>query len=79
VGATFAEHAVFGTVESVKAASDLYCPVAGTIVGVNADLNGSPDLVNREPYTGAWMIRIKLDNASAAQALLTADQYKQLL
>jgi glycine cleavage system H protein len=46
---------------------------------VNADLNGSPDLVNREPYTGAWMIRIKLDNASAAQALLTADQYKQLL
>jgi glycine cleavage system H protein len=79
VGATFAEHAVFGTVESVKAASDLYCPVAGTIVGVNAELNGSPDLVNREPYTGAWMIRIKLDNASAAQALLTADQYKQLL
>jgi glycine cleavage system H protein len=79
VGATFAEHAVFGTVESVKAASDLYCPVAGTIVGVNAELNGSPDLVNREPYTGAWMIRIKLDNAAAAQALLTADQYKQLL
>jgi len=79
VGATFAEHAVFGTVESVKAASDLYCPVAGTIVGLNAELNGSPDLVNREPYTGAWMIRIKLDNASAAQALLTADQYKQLL
>ncbi|HAZ65260.1 MAG TPA: glycine cleavage system protein GcvH [Opitutae bacterium] len=79
VGATFAEHAVFGTVESVKAASDLYCPVAGTIIGVNAELNGSPDLVNREPYTGAWMIRIKLDNAAAAQALLTADQYKQLL
>lgn len=79
VGATFAEHAVFGTVESVKAASDLYCPVAGTIVGVNAELNGSPDLVNREPYTGAWMIRIKLDNAAAAQTLLTADQYKQLL
>ena len=79
VGATFSEHAVFGTVESVKAASDLYCPVAGTIVGVNAELNGSPDLVNREPYTGAWMIRIKLDNAAAAQALLTADQYKQLL
>ena len=79
VGATFAEHAVFGTVESVKAASDLYCPVAGTIVGVNAELNGSPDLVNREPYTGAWMIRIKLDNTAAAQALLTADQYKQLL
>jgi glycine cleavage system H protein len=79
VGATFAEHAVFGTVESVKAASDLYCPVAGTIVGVNAELNGSPDLVNREPYTGAWMIRIKLDNSAAAQALLTADQYKQLL
>lgn len=79
VGATFAEHAVFGTVESVKAASDLYCPVAGTIVGVNTELNGSPDLVNREPYAGAWMIRIKLDNPSAVQSMLTADQYKQLL
>lgn len=79
VGATFAEHATFGTVESVKAASDLYCPVAGTIVAVNTELNNSPDLVNREPYSGAWMIRIKLDNPAAAQGLLTADQYKTLL
>jgi len=79
VGAAFAEHATFGTVESVKAASDLYCPVAGTIVAVNAELNNSPDLVNREPYTGAWMIRIKLDNPAAAQSLLTAAQYQALL
>lgn len=79
VGATFAEHATFGTVESVKAASDLYCPVAGTIVAVNTELNNSPELVNREPYSGAWMIRIKLDNPAAAQGLLTADQYKTLL
>lgn len=79
IGATFAEHATFGTVESVKAASDLYCPVAGTIVAVNAELNNSPDLVNREPYTGAWMIRIKLDNPAAAQGLLTAAQYQALL
>ena len=79
VGATFAEHATFGTVESVKAASDLYCPVAGTIVAVNTELNNSPDLVNREPYAGAWMIRIKLDNPAAAQALLTAAQYQALL
>ncbi len=79
VGATFAEHATFGTVESVKAASDLYCPVAGTIVAVNGELNNSPDLVNREPYTGAWMIRIKLDNPAAAQGLLTPAQYQALL
>lgn len=79
VGATFAEHATFGTVESVKAASDLYCPVAGTIVAVNTELNNSPDLVNREPYAGAWMIRIKLDNPAAAQALLNAEQYQALL
>lgn len=79
VGATFAEHATFGTVESVKAASDLYCPVAGTIVAVNGELNNSPDLVNREPYTGAWMIRIKLDNPAAAQGLLTPAQYQSLL
>ena len=79
VGATFAEHATFGTVESVKAASDLYCPVAGTIVAVNSELNNSPDLVNREPYAGAWMIRIKLDNPAAAQSLLSAEQYQALL
>ena len=79
VGATFAEHATFGTVESVKAASDLYCPVAGTIVAVNTELNNSPDLVNREPYAGAWMIRIKLDNPAAAQSLLSAEQYQALL
>lgn len=79
VGATFAEHATFGTVESVKAASDLYCPLAGTVVAVNGELNASPDLVNREPYGGAWMIRLRLDNPAAAQGLLDAAKYQALL
>lgn len=78
-GKTFNAGDVFGTVESVKAASDLYCPVAGEIVGVNAGLNDAPDLVNREPYAGAWMIRIKLKNPAEFGQLLDAPTYQASL
>lgn len=78
-GATFAKGATFGAVESVKAASDLYSPVAGTVVAINTDLNASPDLVNREPYGGAWMIKLKLDQPAELDALLDAASYRKLL
>lgn len=78
-GATFAKGATFGAVESVKAASDLYSPVAGTVVAINTDLNASPDLVNREPYGGAWMIKLKLDQPTELDALLDAASYRKLL
>ena len=78
-GAIFARGAVFGAVESVKAASDLYCPVAGTVVAANADLNAAPDLVNREPYGGAWMIRLKVANPDELAGLLDAAGYQKLL
>jgi glycine cleavage system H protein len=78
-GASVAKGATFGAVESVKAASDLYAPVAGTVVAVNADLNGSPDLVNRDPYGAAWMIRVKVADASELQGLLDAEAYRKLL
>ena len=78
-GASFARGAVFGAVESVKAASDLYCPVAGTVVAANADLNAAPDLVNREPYGGAWMIRLKVANPDELAGLLDAAGYQKLL
>ena len=78
-GKTFNAGDVFGTVESVKAASDLYCPVAGEIVGVNTGLNDAPDLVNREPYAGAWMIRIKLKNPAEFGQLLDAPTYQASL
>jgi len=78
-GAGLSKGATFGAVESVKAASDLYAPVAGTVVAVNADLNGSPDLVNRDPYGAAWMIRVKVTDAGELAALLDAAAYRKLL
>jgi glycine cleavage system H protein len=66
-------------VESVKAASDLYCPVAATVLEANEALNATPDLVNREPYGGAWMIKVKLDDPSSVAALLDAEAYRKLL
>ncbi len=78
-GKSFGAGDVFGTVESVKAASDLYCPVAGEIVAVNTGLNDAPDLVNREPYGGAWMIRIKLKNSADFAQLLDANAYQLTL
>ena len=59
IGESFEKGLVFGVVESVKAASDLYMPVAGEVIEVNEQLNDSPEQVNEEPYTDGWMIRIK--------------------
>jgi glycine cleavage system H protein len=78
-GKTFSTGEVFGTVESVKAASDLYSPIAGEVVEANAQLNDSPDLVNREPYGGAWMIRVKPKNPAEVNQLLDAAAYSATL
>jgi glycine cleavage system H protein len=79
VGATFAEHAVFGTIEAVKAVSELYSPLAGEVVAVNPRLDGEPALVNTDPFGDGWMIKMKLTDKSARAALMTADAYKSLL
>jgi len=79
VGATFAEHAVFGTIEAVKAVSELYSPLAGEVVAVNPRLDGEPALVNTDPFGDGWMIKMKLADQSARAALMTADAYKSLL
>lgn len=78
-GAKFAAGETFGTVESVKAASDLYAPVACEIIESNSALDGSPDLVNREPYAGAWMIRVRLADPSSVAGLLDAAAYAAVL
>ncbi|MBL9188897.1 MAG: glycine cleavage system protein GcvH [Opitutaceae bacterium] len=78
VGATLKAGETFGVVESVKAASDLYLPVAGTIVAVNPALDASPETVNRAPYGDGWMLRMKPADAAAAQALLDAPAYAKL-
>ncbi|MBI5691768.1 MAG: glycine cleavage system protein GcvH [Verrucomicrobia bacterium] len=79
VGATFQAGEVFGVVESVKAASDLYAPVAGTVVAVNAALDAAPETVNRAPYTDGWMMRLKPADPAAAAGLLDAAAYAQVI
>ncbi len=79
VGAALAAGAVFGVVESVKAASDLYAPVAGTVVAVNPALDGAPETVNREPYGAGWMMRLRPADPAAPGALLDAAAYGALL
>jgi glycine cleavage system H protein len=75
VGATFGKHDVFGTVEAVKAVSELYSPVAGEVVAVNDRLDKEPALVNSAPYGDGWMVKIKLKDASEKSALMNADAY----
>ena len=79
VGAAFKAGESFGVVESVKAASDLYLPVAGTVVAVNTALDGAPETVNQSPYDNGWMIKLKVANPGEAGALLSAEDYSKLL
>ena len=79
VGAAFKAGEAFGVVESVKAASDLYLPVAGTVVAVNTALDGAPETVNQSPYDNGWMIKLKVANPGEAGALLSAEDYSKLL
>ena len=76
VGAAFKAGEVFGVVESVKAASDLYAPVALTITGVNEALNSKPETLNSAPYDGGWMLKVKVANPADAGALLDAADRK---
>ena len=69
IGATLAAGATFGVVESVKAASDLYAPVACTVLEVNGDLDSAPETVNREPYGAGWMLKVKLAGPVPAELL----------
>lgn len=78
VGAAVAAGDSFGEVESTKSVSEIYAPVAGTIVEINADLEASPELVNSDPYQGGWIAVIELTDADAAASLLDAAAYRQL-
>ena len=75
-GASFGAGDSFGTIESVKAVSDLYAPVGGEVIEVNETLNDSPERVNEDPYGGGWMIRLRISDEGE---LLSADEYGQLL
>ena len=76
-GSTFGRKDVFGTIEAVKAVSELFCPVAGTVTEVNGALAGDPALVNRDPYGGGWMIKLRLKNPAESDELLGSAEYRK--
>jgi len=75
IGAHFGKHDVFGTVEAVKAVSELYAPLSGEIVEINDRLDKEPALVNTAPYTDGWMIKVRLRNPGERDELLGAAEY----
>ena len=75
VGDQFEQGAVFGTVEAVKAVSDLFCPVDGEVVAVNDALDTDPSLINSDPYGEGWMIQLRLTDESQLEGLLSAEDY----
>lgn len=79
VGAEVKAKGTFGVVESVKAVSDLYAPVSGKVAEVNTTLPDNPDIINKDPYGAAWMIKIEMADPKEVDALLTADAYRKLV
>jgi glycine cleavage system H protein len=79
VGETLEAGAIFGTIEAVKTVSDLFLPLAGTILELNAALEGQPELVNQDPYGQGWMVKVKLSNPADRTNLLDATAYQALL
>lgn len=78
VGRALDAHATFGVVESVKAVSDLFAPIAGEVVAANEALAGSPELVNADPFGEGWMLRLRLADAAQLDGLMDAAAYEQL-
>lgn len=78
VGAHVAQMGTVGVVESVKAVSDLFTPIGGEVTEVNGELENDPALVNREPFAGGWMFKLRLSDASQTSGLLSAADYEQL-
>ena len=79
VGDKFATHEAFGSVESVKAVSEVFTPIAGEVTEVNDGLNDTPEKVNNDPYDGGWMIKVKMDNPLEADAMLSSIEYEEFL
>jgi glycine cleavage system H protein len=75
VGDSFSKGQVFGVIESVKAASDCYLPIAGEIVATNEELQGRPELINQEPYDAGWLVKIKVQDATQVDGLMNPEQY----
>jgi glycine cleavage system H protein len=79
VGDSLGQNDVFGSVEAVKTVSDLFLPVSGEVLEINPALDASPEIVNDDPYGEGWLIRMKVSDASEADSLMTADEYKKFV
>lgn len=79
IGETLGKEEVFGTIEAVKTVSDLFMPVSGEVLEVNAKLDDDPELVNKDPYGEGWMAKIKVTDATELDDLLSAEEYKATL
>ena len=79
VGRTLTAGEQFGTVESVKAVSELFSPVAGEVVEVNSELTSKPELINEDPQGEAWMVVVRITDPASVQALMDAEAYKALV
>ena len=79
VGDSFGTHEAFGSVESVKAVSEIFTPLAGKVTAVNEGLNDTPEVVNSDPYGAGWMVKIKMDNPGEADAMLSGEEYDEYL
>ena len=78
VGKLLQKEAVFGTIEAVKTVSDLFLPVSGEILELNEALADAPELVNTDPYDKGWLVKIRINDASELDELLSADQYSSM-
>ena len=78
IGETLEQGEVFGTIEAVKAVSDLYCPISGEVTDINEALEDAPETVNKDPYGEGWMIKLKISDSSQLDDLLDAAAYKEL-
>ena len=79
VGDSFDTHESFGSVESVKAVSEIFTPLAGEIVEVNDGLNDTPESVNSDPYGAGWMVKIRMKNSGEADRMMSAVEYEEYL
>lgn len=79
VGDKFGTHEAFGSVESVKAVSEIFTPVSGEVVEVNESLNDTPEKVNSDPYGDAWFVKIKMENSLEVDAMLSGEEYEEYL
>jgi glycine cleavage system H protein len=78
-GEVLKQRDVFGTVESVKAVSDLFAPISGKVVKINSPLTDSPEYVSEDPYDGGWMIQIEMSNAEELKKLMSSEAYENFL